>query len=257
MSKLKTVWGIFRRHEPGLACALCAGILCRRFSYRGPFGTINLALLKLAFNDAAEALRTLGIPFVLAYGTALGIRRGGELLKHDDDLDFVVFQNALARLSPDSVERDKIINRTLDRYAFKPRAAGLAPAYYAPRHWHRADHVPLIYQYLHHRTNVSLDIYVFGEHDGFYWHHQGRGKRWPMVPMNRVNYSGNQYMIFPDQWLTLKYGDWRTPKRKGQYPSGPNANMRPAGGIPPFRSGVSCGARPSPEREEASEPHFQ
>lgn len=234
ITKLKTIKEIYRGHRPGRASAICAGILCRKFSYRHSFGTINLLLLKKTFKDATAALKELDIPFVLAYGTVLGIRRSGELLKYDDDIDFAIFQGSLMHVSADPDKRDQRINSVMKKHAFEPLKKGATPWYHAPDKWSRVEHVPMLYQYIHALTHVTFDIYVFAKHDGHFWSYGAGGRRFPITSIKRTNYNNEDHLIFPDKWLALMYGDWKIAKRKGQYEPNPSWGMPPPRGIPPF-----------------------
>ena len=236
MSKLKTVARIFQDNDPGRACAICSNILCEKFSHKHLFGTIKLALLKKTFRDASTALRELEIPFVLAFGTALGIRRDGELIKHDGDIDFAIFRDALRRVSLDPDERDRRINNTMKKHSFEPRISSSVPWYHAPRGWKRVDHVPVMYQYIHSRTNTPFDIYLLAEYDGFYWSYGGGGMRFPITSINKEKYNKEEYSVFPDRWLTIMYGAWEAPKTHGYEPD-PNWLIQPEHVIPPLRYG--------------------
>jgi hypothetical protein len=66
----------------------------------------GLPRLKTTFCDAVRGLESIGMPYMLAYGTALGVRRDGELIAWDDDVDFAVFHEDLWRkglLSHDTI----------------------------------------------------------------------------------------------------------------------------------------------------------
>lgn len=238
MPKLTTVYRIFKAHGHIRGLAICVRIICRKFSFNGPFGQINQWLLRSALIDGVNALNSLSLQYTLAYGTALGLRREGNLITYDGDVDVMVFQESLLDLSGDPDERDHRINSAMREHSFELMSERSAPHYHAPEHWNRKDHVPIIYQYMHTLTSVTLDVYVFARHDGYYWSYNAAGRRFPIIKMNMVEFANREYMIFPDLWLELVYGDWKTPKRPGEYPPGPNWGITPPQGIPPMASNL-------------------
>lgn len=221
---------------------------CYKLAYKGLCGSINRALLKRTLRDATAALDELRCPFSLAYGTALGARRDGALIKHDGDVDLMITQDALIDIAVDPDERDHLINTVMKEHSFEFTGTNSAPWYYSLEHWERRDYVPVFYHYTHTRTDVGFDAYVFARHDGYYWSYVHLGRRFPILPMNKITYENREHLIFPDEWLTLVYGDWRTPKRHGEASDGTNLGMRPPYGIPPMTKSLSI----SPDRGEAT-----
>lgn len=166
--------------------------------------------LHTTFDDATSALRDINARHMLAYGTALGVTRESELVRHDRDVD-------LAMLYEDIPDWDTL-NGTMAAHGFE------CPATSTPYSWEcQGRHYPVLFQYIHGRTGVGCDICVLYRHDGGIWDiagaagGNGTGYRFSDSEPDRVHFRGHEYRVFPVAWLEEHYGEsWRIPIVNGK-----------------------------------------
>ena len=148
-----------------------------------------------------KALDELGVPFMIAAGTLLGIYRDGELLPHDKDIDLAI---------PWSVPRTELIN-AVQRYGFachysQDDIAGEKGKY----------NISLV----HVATGSTIDFFfIKPEGDVIVGGIYKNGKILHTRRTNRgrcqIEYAGQKWQTFgePDLFLEEIYGkDWRTPQ---------------------------------------------
>jgi len=143
-----------------------------------------------AIDDVMEVLESVGMPFFLAAGTALGMVRAKGPLGHDSDIDVGV------------LAQDWDHATLVEAFNTHPRFE-LDVAH--PEH----DKV-----YLKHRRGSSLDIWRFYEDGGKVWH-DGLLTRWGNTPFaierRTVRKRSIPLPADAERYLTESYGDWRTP----------------------------------------------
>ncbi len=186
--------------------AVTVAALNRRFLYNLswlPSPGINK--LYTTFDDAISALRDINARYMLAYGTALGVTREGDLLRHDRDVDFAMFYEDLPSWDT--------LNGTMVRHGFE------CPVKSTPYSWEcQGQRYPILFQYRHQRTGVGCDVGVLYRHDGGIWDlagasgGNGKGYRFSDSEPDRVHFRGHEHSVFPVVWLEEQYGEsWRTP----------------------------------------------
>jgi len=179
------------------------------------------AKLLKTFVAAANALEGAGVPFFVAYGTAIGAHRDSDFIAWDDDVDLAVRYDDIARVFPDSDGNVDI--EALDRVM---RTKGFRKIKESGRYkdsWRcHKSHYPIVYKYRF--RGKECDIFVLYRHDGFLWDFsKGRyrikkdfspGRKFPDIPLSSVKLGGRRVAAFPTLWLDLLYGDWRSPVKK-------------------------------------------
>jgi hypothetical protein len=196
----------------------------RRFAYNLswlPPPGINK--LHATFDDATSALQDINAKHMLAYGTALGVTRESELLRHDRDVDFAMFYEDI----PDW----DTLNGAMAAYGFECSVTS------TPYSWEcQGQRYPALFQYIHQGTGVGCDIAVLYRHDGGIWDivgaagGNGMGYRFSDSEPDRVHFRGHEHLVFPVAWLEEHYGEsWRIPMV--------NSKGRPA---TKYRNGTSC-----------------
>jgi len=166
----------------------------------GENATIALGLLE----EASAVLTSHRIGFCVDSGTLLGIVRENRLLPWDNDLDFSVF-------APEKAAMDLALEEFRAR-GFEVQVLKL-----------KQDLGPLRRGTLRlckiTRQEVLLDLIVKYPHEDFhYWVIWGTLKRAPAhfyEPLSELAFGGVTYPVPGrlDEYLTYRYGDWRTPKK--------------------------------------------
>ena len=129
----------------------------RRFAYNLSWlPPPGIKKLHTTFDDATSALRDINARHMLAYGTALGVTRESELLRHDRDVDIAMFYEDI----PDW----DTLNWTMAVYGFE------CPVTSTPHSWEcQGQRYPALFQYIHRGTGVGCDIVVLYRHDCCIW----------------------------------------------------------------------------------------
>jgi hypothetical protein len=184
----------------------------------GKAGTV-IARQDQAFTAAHHVLRELNIPFMAAYGTALGLHRSGDLIPSDNDADFAVFHEDLPP--------HDVLQSAMQRARIRPRWPGRSDPYAWECDGHRH---PILYQYNHLPTRIGIDVYVLHRHSGAVWDYSGggertsRGHRFPDVELETVTdrKTGAELQAFPKAWLAVQYGEnWLIPQKKAKEEDAP------------------------------------
>ena len=163
---------------------------------------------------AKTALESIGIPFHLHSGTALGAHREKNFIKHDNDIDLAVFS-----WDVDTYAKVKKIVNVMEKYGFylQERLGKLTRGFEL--------------QFVHDPTDVSLDIfwvyknsyrgkdyYILHSYFGKCEQYKYKACVWAYRPYQTVemNFLGNMYNVMPIETLVDAYGDdWRIPKKFG------------------------------------------
>jgi len=194
-----------------------------------------------AFRAGKEALEQLGLPYFLAYGSALGALREGQFQPYEDDINVGIYSWDLAALQrtrgqPTAAERDRKLIGTFDKLGFEPISEmvsgdpgdGRAPAMSAcPRTflaetWNMDMAFPILYKFTHRESFVRFDILVFASQFGQLWDFADGGAEtssgWRYTPFSPQPVEFEKMMTFtmPASALEEHYGpDWHVPKVYG------------------------------------------
>lgn len=163
--------------------------------------------------QAADLLDDLGIPFVLEGGTLLGAVRQGDFCDDDwVDID-------LTTLEPGG--RHVEVCREAERRGFY--VVKEMPTWHAGKHRNAKCKIAKLGPF----GQVKIDIFfkrVKGE--TAWWTRAGRFRALPArhyQQTDAVTFHGREYRIPSDveAYLTLRYGDWRTPRHRADYNAHP------------------------------------
>lgn len=167
--------------------------------------------LEITFNSGVAALNAAQIPFTLAYGTALGIRRDNSLIPGDNDVDFMVFYEDLPLDADGNIDHARL-NGAMNDNGLVSSGGG------DPFVWScEGKTYPVMYQYYHKDTHIGTDVYILYTHEQTYWEFSDGGERtgmglpFPILPLDVVRFRKTRFKTWPKEWLDLQYGDWKTP----------------------------------------------
>lgn len=162
--------------------------------------------------DAKYALDSIGIPFHLHFGTALGAAREHDFIKHDHDIDLAVFYDDVNKES----QVKEIENAMYDAGFDVMNRLG------------KLDRGKEI-QFRHYKTDVPLDIiwiakskyrgnpyYIYGLYFGMCDDYPHEMCVYSMSPYKTkpTTFHGVQYQTIPNTTLVDLYGkDWKIPKK--------------------------------------------
>ncbi|HPD25707.1 MAG TPA: LicD family protein [Candidatus Marinimicrobia bacterium] len=167
---------------------------------------------------ATTLLEKYNIPYWLEGGTLLGIIRENRLLPWDNDLDISIRSEDFDRL-----------RRILPKFFYQGMIAKVRG--------HKIDDPPFqkgevrlikVYatKYLFFKTPLVLDIFVKKKlDDQYYWVVGVKRRAKKAVParfydeLTTVQFNNKTYSIpkLTDEYLTYRYGDWRTPVKTWNY----------------------------------------
>ncbi|HRD19208.1 MAG TPA: LicD family protein, partial [Candidatus Marinimicrobia bacterium] len=167
---------------------------------------------------ATTFLEKYNIPYWLEGGTLLGIIRENRLLPWDNDLDISIRSEDFDRL-----------RRILPKFFYQGMIAKVRG--------HKIDDPPFqkgevrlikVYatKYLFFKTPLVLDIFVKKKlDDQYYWVVGVKRRAKKAVParfydeLTTVQFNHKTYSIpkLTDEYLTYRYGDWRTPVKTWNY----------------------------------------
>ena len=160
----------------------------------------------LCLKDMKTILNKLNIPFFLTFGTSLGYHREKKILEHDYDIDIGIFYNDCKKNIS-----DKILSSALFRKHGE---------------WGELDDGKE-YSFIHKKTNVRIDLYIFYEEDDYLWtatyahplcskmkYNKCRWKYSKFKP-TEIKFLDDNYYIVPIKFLEEQYGDWKIPKKVG------------------------------------------
>ena len=161
---------------------------------------------------ATTLLEKYNIPYWLEGGTLLGIIRENRLLPWDNDLDISIRSedfDRLRRILPKFYYRGmiaKVREHKIDDPPFQKGEVRLIKVYAT--------------KYLFFKTPLVLDIFVKKKlDDQYYWVVGVKRRAKKAVParfydeLTTVQFNHKTYSIpkLTDEYLTYRYGDWRTP----------------------------------------------
>ena len=187
----------------------------------------NMSRLERTFEMSTHVLDSLNVPYILSYGTALGVTRGNALIDYDDDVDLAIFYKDLK-----NIDMTTVLNR-LSGMGFRGRAKNSLPYTYSCK----GNFYPVLYQFDNVNTSIGLDIYILYEHGDKIWDFSGGGEKSGLgysfpsnVNIPEVYYKkfDRKYRAFPREWLRVQYGDdYEVPKvlSKGRKASKINHNV--------------------------------
>jgi phosphorylcholine metabolism protein LicD len=170
----------------------------------------SLAIAERLLADVGRLLAESHVPYWLEGGTLLGIVREQRLLPWDNDLDISMKAEALPQLLsalrrlPRTRYFVRIKRVKEDNARFRQRTVRLIKIYNA--RWFGLR-----------RGEVCLDVFVkYAQGDETYWM---VGRKVKSVPsrfyevFDSIEFKGQRYTIpaRTDEYLTYRYGDWRTP----------------------------------------------
>ena len=151
-----------------------------------------------ALKKTAIVLEKYNKPWIIAYGTLLGIMREGNPLEGDDDIDLIIYKkdsNELLQLF-DELDEFKV-DKSYEKYKnFR-------------RRWY---------------NDIPIDIYLTEEYNKDGYDACDKWERIPfnMLPPKQISWNGVTLNIPEDyeKFLSGVYGDWKTPKHgKNTYPN--------------------------------------
>jgi len=167
----------------------------------------NIKKLHATLIDARKALDNEKIPYMFAYGTALGVHRNGDLIPWDDDIDLAIFY--------EDITDSNSINSAMKKNDFLPRFPGKSD----PFSWIcEGEKYPVLFQYDHKKTGIGCDLYILYKHSGYVWEYSGGGEKhgkghcFPIEPPEYVIFEEEKVKAFPESWLEACYGDWKIPR---------------------------------------------
>ena len=169
--------------------------------------------------EVTSIFEEYGIKYVLTAGTLLGIYRENRLLPWDNDLDLRVFRE----------DADQII-RVISK--IKPTGYLVRVRYQKKKDPPlKLDEVRIIKiynrKYLFTKGEVMMDCFIATRHEEQYVWSCGGLKHYTKksVPArfydkcDSLTFKGKRYSIpsHIDDYLTFRYGDWKTPQEKWDY----------------------------------------
>lgn len=167
---------------------------------------------------ATTLLEKYNIPYWLEGGTLLGIIRENRLLPWDNDLDISIRSedfDRLRRILPKFFYRGmiaKVREHKIDDPPFQKGEVRLIKVYAT--------------KYLFFKSPLVLDIFVKKKlDDQYYWVVGVKRRAKKAVParfydeLTTVQFNHKTYSIpkLTDEYLTYRYGDWRTPVKTWNY----------------------------------------
>ena len=183
----------------------------------------NLENLKITFKYAIKMIKELKLPYMLAYGTALGCIRNNNLIPYETDIDIAIFYNDILKkynynLTIDNISKD--FNKIAKKNYFKPLSIKSTPYVYIKNN----KYIPIMFQYRNTISNITADFYIFFEKDNYYWdfceggERSGYGHRYPKLNYTYGNMMGKKFPVMPIEYMEIIYGKkWNVPQKKNEY----------------------------------------
>lgn len=161
----------------------------RKGSLMSGMACLNARACKDNLCDFHDAMETAGIPFWLSEGTALGVRREGDIMAHDDDVD----------VSVHAVHLDHFVRDVVP--ALKRRGFAIAKV------WNEGRFIT----FLRHGEALDVDfvsqgqVCMFDSKGKVGWGHCCELDKM-MQGLRPVTFLGRQFHIPDDEYLEFKYG---------------------------------------------------
>jgi len=149
--------------------------------------------------DACNILDRIGVKYRLTDGTALGLYRQGEFIKHDNDIDVDIFevdQNDIKLLINNFIANGYLIGRV-------------------------AVYNGQVQQVIFYdENNVIFDIVIWYQNNKLYVNNSEKGyvrtqEAKYFQSLTEWQYNGFRYQMpgFLEEWMVMRYGpDWKIPK---------------------------------------------
>lgn len=158
-----------------------------------------------AIDEAATIFQGLGVTIMLCYGSLLGAIRENNFLPHDDDVDFLIYDQSLSRAEAET-RRSSIIASLMERgYTTREFPGGNFHVIFNGQPldfficWHEADQIVLMMDKYQYR---GIDASV-------------------VCPPSEIDFLGRRLSIPARsvEFLELRYGvDWKTPNQFHEWP---------------------------------------
>lgn len=195
----------------------------------------------VAFKAGKASLEALGLPYFLAYGSALGALREGEFQPHEDDVNVGIYQWDLAALqrgrqSADAMERDEHIISVFHRHGFEPvtevcdpngsggkngnpDSQNACPRMFQAEAWTEEQAYPILYKFTHRESYIKFDIIVFASQFGQLWDfadggaETSSGWRYSLFSPQPLEFHKMMTFTMPAKALEEHYGQkWHEPR---------------------------------------------
>lgn len=171
------------------------------------------------FKSTKNMINELKIKYAIIYGTAIGAYRNNNFIEHDDDIDIMIFHDDLKKLNHKTiVEQKDYMNYIAKKYDLVPKNNRTAPFLYKNKN----KGMPILYQYVHTKTKMSVDFYIFYKYNNNLWNfcdggeYDFKGYKYP-INNHFVKIKLNIFdaIACPMEYLYKTYGpDVMTPKKK-------------------------------------------
>lgn len=203
-----------------LICILIIFIIKNYDIYDHFNNTNNEQKLKTTFYYTINMINKINLPYMFAYGSAIGSLRNGKLIPYDHDIDIVIFYEDLRKKFGSIQEMSNIFNKYAEQNNFKPMNNISTPYVYKKN----SKFIPIMFQYRHKITNIPVDFYIFFEKDNYHWDFSeggektGRGRCFPLIKPEYSYVYGKKYPVMPVNIIEIMYGkNWKTPLQKSEY----------------------------------------
>jgi phosphorylcholine metabolism protein LicD len=172
----------------------------------------NRARARRLLFEIIEVLDETGIDYMLDAGTLLGIARDGDLIPWDNDIDITIPDRELPKLLG-TLNRFRLRRRWISKRYFRQSSP----------YWKKGDYRAIKIRsrrLLLFKGRLHADLYIkYRVDDAYYWSSAKMICRSDAVHFDGyelLDYRGRPVKV-PLRWaayLTLVYGDWRTPIRE-------------------------------------------
>ena len=163
---------------------------------------------------AKEALDSIGIPFHLHFGTALGAHREKSFIEHDDDIDIAVFYKDVNT----SKQVNEIIKAMTDHgFTVSEKIGKLHDSFEIQ---FEMDGIGFDIFWIREGSYRGKKYYIYSTYYGLCDELPGKRCIWGLRPYKteKVKFLGEIYNVIPTKTLEDAYGkDWMTPKKFGYF----------------------------------------
>ncbi len=176
-----------------------------------------------AFSSVKNMMSDINIYYAIMFGTALGAYRSNDFITHDDDIDIVIFHDDLVKIGHKTLKQQQLYFNTIaKKYGLIPKNNKSAPYMYVDE-YNRA--MPIMYQYLHEKTNMGVDFYIAYKYTNNYWifcdggEYDFKGYKYPIrntFYKTKLNIY-NDVNSCPVEYLRISYGpNFHAPLKKDE-----------------------------------------
>lgn len=166
--------------------------------------------------QAKKALDSVGIPFHLHSGTALGAHREKDFIAHDDDIDLAVFYSDVNTKK----QVDDIIKAMKQNGFIVEDTLGKLSRGFELKFYDDTYEIPLDIFWVYQGHYRGEDYYILSSYYGKCDDLPNKACVWAYRPYNtiKIKFLGNTYNVMPVKTLIDAYGkDWKVPKKFGYY----------------------------------------